>query len=56
MNWVGENFQGVLAAVGTVYLAALAIAKLTPTDKDDKALKAIGGLLSLLGFKHRGNG
>lgn len=48
MEWIMENWQGILAAVTGVIAAASAIAALTPTPKDDAILSKIRGLIDLL--------
>lgn len=55
MDWIKANWEHILAAVGALYLAALAIVKLTPTPKDDEALAKIAtvakGIAFLFGLK-----
>lgn len=47
MNWLVENYEGILLAVTSVVTAASAIAALTPTDKDDKVIAKIVNFLAL---------
>lgn len=55
MDWINENWEHILAAVGALYLAALAIVKLTPTPKDDEALAKVAtvakGVALVFGLK-----
>lgn len=48
MNWLLENWAGILTAVTSVIAAASAIAALTPTPKDDSFVAKIKGLVNLL--------
>ena len=48
MNWLIENWAGILTAITSVIAAASAIAALTPTPKDDGAVAKIKGLVNLL--------
>lgn len=50
MQWISEHLKDILAAVGAVVLAASAIVKLTPTQKDDTVLAKIIKVLSALGL------
>lgn len=58
IEWVQQNGETILAAVGGLYLAALAIVKLTPTPKDDEALAKVAvfaqGVAFLFGLKPKG--
>jgi len=45
-----EHLKDILAAVGAVVLAASAIVKLTPTQKDDTVLAKIIKILAALGL------
>ena len=45
-----EHLKDILAAIGAVVLAASAIVKLTPTQKDDNVLAKIIKVLSVLGL------
>ncbi|MEF2052989.1 hypothetical protein [Pseudomonas aeruginosa] len=53
MNWIIENWDGVLGVIVAAHALALAIVNLTPTPKDDeivgkvyKAIEALAGVLS----------
>lgn len=48
IEWCGTNWQGVLAAVGGVVMAATAVVKLTPTPKDDAILAKVIAVLAAL--------
>ncbi len=48
IDWIRENFEHLLAAVGALYLLALAIVKMTPTKKDDEALAKVSDVVRLL--------
>lgn len=50
MDWIIANWKDILAAIGAVVLAASAIVKLTPTQKDDNVLAKIIKVLSALGL------
>lgn len=41
MNWIVENWTGIMAAVGLVVTAASAIVKLTPSQKDDAIMAKV---------------
>lgn len=41
MDWIKENFVYMLAGLGALYAVALFIVKLTPTPRDDEALKEV---------------
>lgn len=48
MNWILENWAGILTAITSVIAAASAIAALTPTPKDDSFLAKVKGLVNFL--------
>lgn len=48
MNWLQANAVNVLAVLGALYAAALAIVKLTPTPRDDEALAKVSPILKAL--------
>jgi len=54
MNWITENWNNILAALGAVYTAATLIALLTPTDKDDTFLDKVGKWADRIGLKLKG--
>lgn len=48
MNWIIENWTGILAAIGGLYAAAVAITALTPTPKDDEVVGKVWSVWSKL--------
>lgn len=48
MNWILENWAGILTAITSVIAAASAIAALTPTPKDDSFLAKVKGFVNFL--------
>jgi hypothetical protein len=50
IEYITSNSTEILAVLASAYALATAIAKLTPTDTDNKALAAIAGFASRLGF------
>lgn len=50
MDWIMAHWKDILAAFGAVVLAASAIVKLTPTQKDDTVLAKIIKVLAALGL------
>ncbi|MHA5540351.1 hypothetical protein ACVSNP_23530 [Pseudomonas aeruginosa] len=53
MNWIIENWDGVLGVIVASHALALAIVNLTPTPKDDeivgkvyKVIEALAGVLT----------
>lgn len=44
-NWVLSNYLIILATLGSINLAAQAIARLTPTKTDDKFVARVQGWL-----------
>lgn len=46
LKWIGSNYDGILISLGALLAAAAAIAKLTPSEKDDKAVSKISGYVS----------
>lgn len=48
-TWVVENWEGVLIAIASIVSAAKAIAKLTPTQKDDSVIEKIRKCLDWVG-------
>jgi len=57
MQWLAENIQAILAAVGSVFVALRAIVALTPTPKDDQLIKkAETKYMKILGFISKGMG
>jgi len=49
-NWITANWEGVVAAVGAVVIAARLIVKLTPTPADDSVLEKVVNFLKTLGL------
>lgn len=50
MEWITTHWKDILETIGAVVLAASAIVKLTPTQKDDNILAKIIKVLSVLGL------
>lgn len=48
IDFIANNWEGILAVITTVIAAASAIAALTPTPKDDAVLKVIRGIVDKL--------
>lgn len=57
MNWILENWVGILTAVTSVIAAASAVAALTPTPKDDSFIAKVKGVVNFLAlnFGHAKN-
>lgn len=57
MNWILENWMGILTAITSVIAAASAIAALTPTPKDDSFVAKVKGMVNFLAlnFGHAKN-
>jgi hypothetical protein len=49
LAWVTAHFVEILAVLGSLNLAAQGIARLTPTEADDKLVAKLGGWLGWLG-------
>ena len=49
MDWIKDNAVNLAAIFTALYTAARIIVLLTPTPKDDEALKKIGPFLKFLG-------
>lgn len=41
INWIIQNKEGIYVSVTSVIVAATAIAKLTPTQEDDKWIEKV---------------
>lgn len=54
MNWIAQNYEAVLQALGAVYVAATLIATLTPTGKDNTILEKIGAFFDRIGIQLKG--
>jgi len=50
INWIVDNWAAVIAAIGTIVIAARAIVLLTPTPKDDTILASIVDFLKKVGL------
>ena len=48
MEWIQNHIVEVFAIVGALYTVARTIVALTPTPKDDEALKKVGILLTTI--------
>jgi hypothetical protein len=48
MEWAQEHIVELFAIIGALYTAARGIVALTPTPKDDEALKKVGVLLKVI--------
>lgn len=57
MNWILENWVGILTAITSVIAAASAIAALTPSPKDDSFIAKAKGVINFLAlnFGHAKN-
>lgn len=51
MEWITENWDKILIALGGIYTAATVIATLTPTTKDDTFLAKLGRLFDRIGLQ-----
>jgi hypothetical protein len=51
MDWLLKNWTLIIEVVGYFYLAATALAALTPSNKDDKLIQKIGSILDRIGCK-----
>ena len=49
-NWITQNWEAVVAAIGAVIIAARVIVKLTPTNTDNVWLEKISGFLKGVGL------
>ena len=57
MEWLMANIEGILAAIGAIFVALRIIVALTPTPKDDQLInKAFTKYQKLLGFVSKGMG
>lgn len=54
MNWITENWDLVLQALGAIYIAATAVAAITPTDKDNTFLEKVGKWADKIGLNLKG--
>lgn len=54
MNWLTENYEGILKALGAFYIFASTVALITPTDKDNSFLDKVGKWADKIGFKIKG--
>ena len=51
VQWILNNYLNVLAAIGTLFLAAKAVVALTPSVKDDEIVaQAEGWFNKIFGF------
>jgi hypothetical protein len=50
INWLVENWQKILEAIGAVVTAATFITALTPTPKDDTFLAKVKKVLAIFGL------
>lgn len=50
MQFVSENWQEIVTAIGGIVIAARVIVKLTPTPKDDGILDKVLALLKNIGL------
>lgn len=57
MNWISEHLVEVLGIVSMVIATCAAIAALTPTPKDDLALRKVRRVIDFIGmnFLHASN-
>ena len=54
MNWITENWDNLLQAVGAFYAFVTVVATITPSDKDDTILDKIGALADRFGLNLKG--
>jgi len=54
MDWLGENWMSVVLILNTTVLLAGRIAKLTPTDRDDKVIAWIRNIMLTIGLEPKG--
>lgn len=50
-TWITHNWETVVAGAGAVVMLSRIVVRLTPTPKDDTALKRIVDFLKALGLK-----
>jgi hypothetical protein len=48
MEWINAHWKDIAAGIGALYALALVIVKLTPTPKDDEALKKVSVILKVI--------
>lgn len=53
MNWIGSNWVEVLAIAGAINAAAFLVAKLTPTDADNRWVARIQRVLNILALNKK---
>jgi len=51
MDWITANWAEIGVIIGFVIAAANVVARITPTETDNKALAAIGKVASVVGIK-----
>jgi hypothetical protein len=51
MEWITANWAEIGVVLGFIIAAANVIARITPTETDNKVLAAIGKLASVVGIK-----
>lgn len=54
MNWILENWDKILMALGAIYAAATTIAAITPSDRDNTWIEKIGKLADRIGLNIKG--
>lgn len=50
VNWLGENWLTILLGVTAVFTGLQILAKLTPTESDDKFIKGVLDVLNKVTF------
>lgn len=52
-KWITENWVDVSVTVAAIYGAAQAVARITPTKKDDEIISKVGRVLNFIFLKSR---
>ena len=48
ITWIGENWEGILAAIGGVIAVASAVSAMTDTPKDDAIVSKVKRIVDML--------
>ena len=54
INFIKDNWEPIMAALGCFYAFATAVAAITPSDKDNTWLEKIGAIADKFGLKLKG--